>query len=657
MAKSRGSGRKHAKAVVDSMLRDPPSAAFEVRQRLSGISADSLRRELAERLEEALVTEREAEVIESIFGHLHAGKEHARLVQIAGDAAKPRHVRAVAMKIITQNPAVTAEEFARIAESPEMRDVIEDYMSSMVAAAAREPEVADVVAELFRQLEPAARIETAERIEEKRRAVGTSAAAAYRTTIETTDDPALRAFLIERAVEDGGIEAQLLLEDLRSTETDDELRRQYQRAYQRVRDADAEGRVRQEFVNGYALVSTCDGQGAFILIAAIDLPDGRRSLGDLCIRASADIRDGFLVTREAPEAIEEVLREVLRSPELEFARVTLGAAACLVEEAMSRVFTTQGVVSPELRPVVGFFQRIADDGTVLPAVPDDGPPVTVAELREVVKRPSFAGWFFDQGDLAGYGVLPPDGEKMPGARWYTAAIRKLDQPTVRARLAAMALHAARFFAWVGEPATAALFARAGRDVSSEFSSAALPRLMLERFFSPPDPGSASPMFPDLFERREDFKRILFQNTARPAGRELARLDFVHASEVLLGRLVNELPGELRLREPVMVELAIELGTLLADTLIRLNARGGSQTAWTRKVLEIVSRHTMLPPAVYQEFVTDFCAGISAFSEQVCGPCPVKCMKQPKASMAEWFSTPDHPSDPALMAWWLKQATD
>ncbi len=649
MAKSRRNSDNDVKRLIDALLADPPETAFDIERRLKGFGVEAVRRDLADRLANPELSAHDATTVEVLLTHLGAGRQHKRLLGIASDERVAGHARAAAMRVVTHDADVTPDEFAKLAASPAMGEIVEDFMSNMVAAAAREPDVAVVVAELLEQLEGDVRMDTLQRLEEKRRAVGASAASVYSEALAVTADPQLRAFLLDRLVEEGGVEAVGLLEDLRNSASDAAVRHEYQRAFLRMKAVDAVGAQQKDFAKGRTFVSSCDGQGSFILLAIVDLPEGKQSLADLCIRASADIRDGFLLTREDPSVIRGVVDQVRSKTELLLVQGGLGMSLRLLEEALARATERQEPLPLELRPVVGFFQRIVDDGfKIVDAVPDPER-VRVEDLAPVLRRPSFSAWFFDAGDLRGRGVKLPRRAGLPSAKWVSDALATLDIPPIQDRLVAMARHASRIATWGGNGREAALFAAAARDVAAEFTTAALPRIMLERYFAPSD---ALPDDPDWAEpslRRAALTTTLFQETRRPRMRELAQLDFIQAAAVALDRAVDALPGETRLREPVMGEIATQAGRYAADAF-RARDGQGTGSGLAKKVRALVTDLSGLPPVALEQVSSALTLALEGFRKLVCTQCPVHCLGMSREDATAWFSSGEHPAPDAFSAW-------
>src|SRR5262249_41581292 len=154
--------------------------------------------------------------------------------------------------------------------------------------------------------------------------------------------------ILQVLIDERDTEGALLLERLRDATEDATARREYQGALLRLstRNIETETDVR----NGYACLGSCDGQGTFNLLGCLQNPDGTMTIADLCVRAGADIRDGFVLPRQSQADLDSMLASLRDEAGSLVARISLGEAAVIVRAATQRTQTESRSIPADAAP-------------------------------------------------------------------------------------------------------------------------------------------------------------------------------------------------------------------------------------------------------------------------------------------------------------------
>jgi hypothetical protein len=375
-------------------------------------------------------------------------------------------------------------------------------------------------------------------------------------------------------------------------------------------------------------------------VACFENPDGSLTIADLCVRAGAEVRDGFLLPRRVPGQCEELLEEISLGTGISFAPLALEQAAALVREAAARTAELGVELPPDARPAVQLFDRLAGQALEVPV--GEGSHPRLEELEALLARPEYEHtWFFDRGDLQAAGLELPAGPVDLRSWAAQAAVRLAARPSLRARLAGMAAHMARWHQAKGEPELAAVCAAAGRATEEDFARSPLVLAMLERSLVSADEERSGGPELDRLMLRQHLKGLFFGHISAPRGRDLARLDFTEAALVFHEEAVRGLPGERRPREHERTTAAFAIGKLFADFLI-----AGARWSIERVIDDMhqaLQTYCQLEEPECRRVVAVVLPALGDFIEQHCASCPVACLDRPSADVAEAFFAPHHPA--------------
>jgi hypothetical protein len=272
--------------------------------------------------------------------------------------------------------------------------------------------------------------------------------------------------------------------------------------------------------------------------------------------------------------------------------------------------------------------------------------LTLARTRALLRRPEYESWFFDVGDLSGAGVAGTADPRPPVA-WYGAAARRLDTPSVRARVRSMTGHMAFWHQWNGEPEEAALCAALAARTDRGFSGHPLVRAMLEVAVKKGVPAAmdrgSRPSVMALGDEalRHRIKAELFADVREPTGRELARLDLTEAAWLLLDAMLVSLPGERRPREDDHLEIAHRLATAVAEELLGRSKRAAAKGRLA--AVERLREVTGLPTVEADAFAEEALRALHGFVQGVCARCPVGCLRRPASDYSDVFFRDAHPA--------------
>jgi len=628
--------------VLEALFAHPPVSHAELERRLAPADAARARQLLVARLRGGLVSEQDRAVFIAVFGALGAGEVRSALRTLVLDAALPAATRGHALTILADEPA-QLEALLRELPPEEIAPLAEHWLADLLGAIQADPRQGEGLAGALEASPPELRGVLLEQIEAQRARVGTSAAAAYGRALLRDALAALRPRLLELLVLEASPEGIALLEQLRR-QAPVGLGRELQRAalLARTRRLDP----REQASSGRALVGSCDGQGAFIVVGCFENLDGTLTLADLCVRAAGDIRDGFVLPRRGPQELSELLAEITDGTGLAFAAAPLPQVAALIAGAAARTHAAGCTLPPEARPAVTLFERWAppepepapEAGLVRELAPAERP--SLESVRELLRRPEYdRSWFFDRGDLDGVELpLPAHAAALPA--WVRAAAQRLERPPLRSRLVAMAGHMARWHAWRGEAAEASLCAALARVTEQAFGASPLVTAMLERSIVPAGEEPLADASVDRAMLRQHLKGLFFQHVCSPKGRDLARLDFTEAALTFLDEALLGLPGERRPREADRTTAAYAIGRVFADFLI-----AGARWPIERVIEEMTRALTdfcHLDADESQRVVATVLPALGGYIDQHCAGCPIACLDRPSEDVADAFFSPHHP---------------
>ncbi len=650
MPRKKKSSMHRTREVLDELFAHPPINEADLERRLLPIDPASARRVLTERLQRALVDEEDFGLFLEVFLRLGLGQERDLLARIALDKENDTLARTLAMSLVAGDDPDYLSDDVEGMDPQDLAELAERPLLELLANAEASADASAEITELLLGAPEEIRETLLYRLGHCRRKAGISAVSAYAHALRCPELAALHAVMIDAVVEEGGRDGVALLHELRDAATNPDERRRLQGALMRGSTKAIEPGRSTKPASGSAYVGTCDGQGAFLLLGSFRKPNGVLTTASLCIQASADIRDGFVMPRHTQRELRGIIKQAREATGSEFASISLDQAADLVAEAVERTNLLGLSIPDDAKPAVRLFQQLSREpqvneraGTEAVDTSRSGK-VSMARTRRLLDNPIHASWFFDIGDLLGSQAEPPS-EDGSLKKWLEATASSLDTEPIQRRLSAMARHTAQWHAWRGEQDLAVLWAQLQQTTEKSFRRSPLVRAMLERTLQ------SAAHWDELQEDEEEeilgspevrqyLKSRFFRDLRSPRARDLALLDFVEVALLGLESALTLVPGERRPRDVDKPEIAFAVGQSFRDLVFE--ARRPSVEAHMPRMAEQLAQVCRMKPKERSAVVAKAVWELEAFVGEVCSCCPVACADNPDSDVADVFFSPHHP---------------
>jgi len=633
-----------ARGVVAQLFTRMPTNEVQLRQRLRGVDRVIAVDALLQRLEHGALEPGQSQMATAALRLLGGETETARLTAVLHNG-KVALARALALQVLddTIGPQAAHQLLAQVPEA-EQAEILMAPAAELLTGLQEHPEQASAVADLLEQ-HPADREHLLGLLGHYRRQVGTPATVAYAAALERATLADLHPMIIEGIVAEGGPAGLALLESLEQRQPTPEIRKAVLQL--RTRSIEPDQRTAPA---GEALLGTCDGQGAFILVALLRNPDGGRSMVNLCIRAGADVREAMVVARETRKGLREHLELVRNAAMCDFVPIELGLAAALAQEAVHRTREEMGEpLPPEAHGALALLGRVP--AVELPALPSPAATVTLDTVDDVLLERIYSAWFLDVGDLNEAGVSPPSVEGEVGEdAWRMNAARQVAAvPRLRRRLETMARHMALWYLLGAKHNLARMMVALAEGVADEGTAADSPlvhALLLRSLDAVPEQARALSEIdvvkaigdPDC---REALRAELFPVLSDPRGRDLALLDLTEAAESAVAQFGASLPGHRRPRSGETVPLAASMARAFLDATGRRESDPGALVQGMAAAAAEVSR---LDGEERETLAQVAVGALVTFVNAICDGCPVRCLDRPQARMKRAFFTDRHPAN-------------
>lgn len=641
MPRRTASPKSRTRDIIDDIFAHPPVNEAELTRRLKAVDANVARRLIIDRLSERELPDRDGPLFVAVLGQVGLGRQKTRLASIALDEQRTPRERLWASMALTSHDPTAMDMLAQRMGPEGLGALAEASLFEMLALQGRDQISESVAMALAALLDDRDAVEILARLESCRRSIGASCTDTYADSLADPElihiRPSLLDFFVEEAAETG----IALLERLRDESTDSTDRRAYQSALLRLRSRRIDPLRDAAPGVGHAFVSNCDGQGGFVLLAVFDNLDSTFTVADLCIRAGADVRDGFIYPRRPAGEVDSFVERAKLQLGCVFAKIPLSHAATLVGEALERTRDLGLQVPGEARTAVALFDGIERSELVSPVPAATKRKLSAVALRKMLSRPEYEDtWFFDLGDLGDIDPPPRRGRKQL-ALWIEDAAKQLDASTLRKRLSAMSLHMARWHSWNNEPELQRLCESMAQDISQGFETSVLLRVMLERSALAVEsiPAESAAPFGDP-DDRQHLKARFFQAMSSPTGRDLAVLDFTEASSSALLRAFDLLPGEQRPRDEDREQAAFDIATLFVRYLLEEPTPRPDEAM--QELSRALAQSCKLTAAGRHKVLLQVVPALYAFVEDICSHCVVDCLSRPSADAAGVFFSSDHP---------------
>lgn len=624
--------------MIDDLFARPPAQEGEIPLRLQGVNQADARQVLVERLRMTEPTDQETELFMAIFGHLGVHEQRPAMAEIILDGGQSHRVRAYACGLLaTEDPDLAEGLMARLPFEDRVAIMDVPFVDMLVWAQA-DPRAGEQLAIALEGLDGGAQGMTFDRLEVHRKRVGTGAVSAYGPALQRGRIRSLHRGMLEALVQESSPEGLELVRSLRDAEKEPSTRRSLQAALLRMGTRAIDPSVSREAPDGRAYVSSCDHLGDFIVLGCIDNPDGSVSVANICIRADAEIRGGFVLLRQTPQDLQEILEDLDRSGG-GFAPLPLQEGARLVDDAIRRMDERGKKAPRDAEPAMALLRRATRRKRK--ADPEVPPAWDVApdQVRALMARPEHARiWILTQSDLDALHVLPPPSHGMDDEWIREAASLWARRSKRRNRLVAMARHMAMWHRVRGERDEAALCAGLVRMTEKRAATSPLVLGMLEKAFLLPvsEPTGLSDL--DL---RNLIRQSLFDARLTPKGRDLARLDFTQIAYVTLGDTMANIDPAPMPRETHMAVAAAVAAAFVDGRIGKKKPIDLAQVA--RQVRGQVQDLLALSPVTAEEVAAYLVSTLDAFQREVCAGCPVRCIDKPRAHVVAHFHAEVHPA--------------
>jgi len=221
---------------------------------------------------------------------------------------------------------------------------------------------------------------------------------------------------------------------------------------------------------------------------------------------------------------------------------------------------------------------------------------------------------------------------------------------LRARLAAMCLHMARWHHWAGDGALAGAFAEAHRAMARGRGTHPLLEAMLleslEHQGEPDHGGQPRWVAGGLGDpvRRRGLRARFLGGVKKPRGRDLALLDALEVVDVVLEPLLAELPGADRPRQDRLEAITEAVARTFVDALAaalgegRPQAMGSLPDALVGGLIDAGRLDEGLAIKLTQGLLFE----LMSFFQGVCTSCSVGCFLRPRAKVKDAFFADGHP---------------
>jgi hypothetical protein len=642
-----------ARDVVADLIDRPPMNDGELERRLQHVEPEDARREIVDRLFDGGAPRETVDLLASALLVLGATGHETRLERIAADPRRSRSERWTALSLVYSTSPERANRVLVGLQPTDGLQLTLQPAAEAVSDVLTDPAHGDTIADALEALPHELRPEAFAYLEELRRRAESPAVLVYRELLQRQGVEELRDLILEAVVKEGGAEAAAELVELRNEASAPGSQKAFQRALLRLGTRAIEAPAKALAPKGQAHLGICDGQGAFIVLGCFENKDGTTSIADLCIRASAEVRDGFAAASMDEREIRTLFERMRESGLGDLAPLSLADAAEIVFAGVERTRQAGLSVPQDARAAVLLFERAlgarvasgdAPGPQSSPVTMADAPgpargPVTLAEARALLALPCYESWFFDAGDLAAAGVILP---QKPTRSWTDGALARLETSEVVPRLLAMLPHMARWHALRGEADRAAICRTAFADMTKSFRKAAVPRVMLERSIQKLHAHAATKVGvvgdPDA---RQRIRMGLFLDVNDPKGRDLAALDLTEAALFAVTDAIEALPGSRRPREDDVLHASGAVANLFVRWV--LSRRQRAPDALVGDMEKAVEPLAALTAAERSALVAKVLPAMATFVAEVCERCPVACLTHPKADAAAAFFAETHPA--------------
>jgi len=417
-----------ADVLIEQLLYQPPHDPENLPARVDAVETDELRGALLERIENGELDDIDAVVAGHVFDAVGLEEVRDRLVNIVASPlpdASDEHSRARKAAFIT---LAMNDDFEP--EAPDTvfgidvdpyADLAASVYASLFEFARRNLELVYEFGDMLLQEPSEVRPRMFDYLESYRSETDIEAGLLYRPLLEDESYRELWPLLLEAVVHEGAPRDAHWLE--RTAEPlDDERSQRFREASMELRTHGAD----REVPEGFAMVGTPDGAGAFPLFVFTERDDGVFDGHHLVFRHhSASVHDGFYVPNMVREEVDDLVEDIEETRATVLTEIPIALGIRLAHSYLDDSEQDPSKLPPETRLSVYRLQRMPEGGIDLPEpLPADTlEPEFVRERFEA--DPCFESWFFDRTTLESAAVLPVPERDEETKPWKQEAASKL----------------------------------------------------------------------------------------------------------------------------------------------------------------------------------------------------------------------------------------
>lgn len=638
---SRPSAEAVTTAEIDRLLRDPPKDLDSLQQRLSTLHDPLVRQELMRHVLLGDTLGERGELIVHAFAIVGLGPFAEELYAYVSDRRGTMSTRGVIVSLLLRAGGSYPQRLRGVLSSNELVSLLIEPICSHLARVEVDANAAGYIATIL-ELVPAEFLHPfSSQLEKKRQEFAVPAVCLYRELLLRDTLVSVHAQLLKALVQEGGAEAVEMLEDLRARSTDPIRTKQLLAALLRLRTQHMD---QATSLPGSVTchLSSCDGQGAFFLVADRVSSNGQHLIVLICGMAQGGICDAHTMASHGPQKVDHLLETVTRVSRTEFVPLSVQHAQRFLTDCMARNSPSVAPLSPMIERALRFFSRYGM--APYPRFAHAGRTTQVA-VRFLMQQPMFATWGPDL--WAALDIQRPISPRQRRAAIEAATAAIPQHPAPIARLAAMADHMALWQVLKGEYAVAGLFGEAAASTRRDPLKSALVKVLLTDNALRNSSMSAS--WSQLQEsgeigdrvRRTVLRQRFFSRVVdRPTGADLALLDLTEAAIVALRDGLDQLVPNRRPAEHDLHEISFLLAGQFAEYLREPNK---ARLTLIDRSVTLVQQVLRLSHSLSRDLVILVSKGLSSFVEEVCRHCSVNCLGRPHLDHKVAFRSRNHPA--------------
>lgn len=634
---------RDARQCITDIFRNPPVSKADLKTRLNRVDSTTVRRLLIDDLDKRKIAESEGFIFVEAVLLLGPGGQRKRLLKIASDQNRDKEARAFAFMALGHDSFDDGD----LALAEIGAELIDEMMSFSLRNLfmMEEGEIGSAVLNSLEGMNISGlAMHFWPILEEQRTKARVPAYIAYEHTIQSDSFSDLHQEMIAAIEKEGHYQGITLLETLSSRTKDRSVQKGFQKAALKARTRMADPEMIEEAENGFALASSCDGQGSIVVLACLNNENGSLSLANVCLRVDSEIRDGFYLSSISKDDFDDIVEQSQVGANIDFVRLSIGEAANVLHKAMEQNRKKNIPIDLDAQRAIACFPHRSDPLLYDPSsLPIDAGVHTVEDYEELLDSPEYESWFFDAADFEQAGVIAPDDCHND---WIDETASKLDTPAIKERLLAMTSYMAWWCSKNGNEESAAMQLEANKSVVEDFKNSVFVKAMvIQSFFA----AHSREDFDDEEnvltlgdpKLRRYLQGMFFADEKAPTGREMALLDFTEAAYLAFDEIFESLPGDMHPRPNILPAISFEVAKIVGSTLLKKQADSTEQII--AKAARAIKKTTGLGKAHSQGIANMVISILFDFADNVCKKCRVACLFHPKKKMPEVFFGAGHPS--------------